>query len=103
MGIRQVLGASINVVTTGIGNVAMLPGSNLFQGALRIVSTPRVATRLAYITQAKRGLVVFRHQAYRSPRVEKTANFAYDAQEIKAVTRFLPAVIDQRAFMAVLT
>jgi len=103
MGLRQILNASINVVTTGLANNVMLAGSNLFQGALRLVSSPRVATRLAYVTQAKKGLVLFRHQLYRQPRVEKTANFAYDAQEVKAVTRFLPAVIDQRAFVPVYT
>lgn len=103
MGLRQVLGAAITVVATGIANNVMLAGSNLFNGMLNIVSSPRCGARVAYITQAKKGLVMFRHQAYRQPRVEKTANFAYDAQEVKAVTRFLPAVIDQRAFMAITT
>jgi hypothetical protein len=70
---------------------------------MNLVSTPRCAARLVYFTEGKRGLVLFRHQNYRTPRVEKTANFPYDATEIKAISRFIPAVIDQRAFWASLT
>jgi hypothetical protein len=101
--VRKVLNASIVNIATGAAGGTNVAGTNIFNGALRIVSTPRIATRLAYITQAKRGLVLFRHQLYRQPRIEKTANFAFDCQEVKAVTRFLPAVIDQRAFMPIYT
>jgi hypothetical protein len=104
MSIRKVLGPATTVVQTGLaGNFNVGAGGNIFQGALNIVSTPRLAARQAYITEAKKGLVLFRHPLYAQPRVEKTANFPIDAQEIKAISRFMPAVVEQRAFYAVLT
>ena len=103
MGIRKVLQPSITVVSTGMSAGTNVAGGNIFQGVLNVVSTPRIASRLAYILEAKRGLVLFRHPLYRTPRVEKTTNFPYDATEVKAVSRFMPAVIDQRSIYAVLT
>ena len=103
MAIRKVLGPSMTVVQTGMGANLNVGGNNIFQNALTIVSTPRVAARQVYITEAKKGLVLFRHPLYQQPRVEKTSNFPIDAQEIKAVSRFMPAVVEQRAFWPVLT
>lgn len=103
MNIRKVLQPAMVVVGTGVGAATNVGGSNIFQGMLNIITTPRINARQVYIAEAKKGLVLFRHQNYRTPRVEKTANFPYDAQEIKAISRFLPAVIDQRSIYAVLT
>lgn len=103
LSIRKVLGAAMVVVGTGLNNATNVGGSNIFNNMLNIVSTPRIHARQVYIAEAKKGLVLFRHQNYRSPRVEKTANFPYDATEIKAISRFWPAVINQRTIYAVLT
>ncbi len=106
MAIRKILQPTTVVVASGLIAGAVqtnVAGQNIFQGALNLVTTPRIHARQVYIAEAKKGLVLFRHQNYRNPRVEKTANFPYDAQEIKAISRFLPAVIDQRSIFAVLT
>ena len=103
LGIRKTLNATIMVASTGLNNQTQLAGSNLLQGALNIIETPRIHARHVYIAEAKKGIVLFRHPLYRSPRIEKTANFPYDAQEVKAVSRFMPAVVDQRSIYAVLT
>ena len=103
MEIKKILSPAITVSNTGVGGNANVAGGNIFQNMLTVVSTPRVHARQVYITESKRGLVLFRHQLYRTPRVEKTANFPYDATEIKAISRFMPAVIDSRSFYAVLT
>jgi len=103
MGIKKILQPAITVNATGMDAGTNVAGNNIFQGLMNVVVTPRIHARQVYLTQAKKGLVLFRHQLYRTPRVEKTTNFPYDATEIKAVSRFLPAVVDERAFWATLT
>ena len=103
LGLRKLLNSSTIIIATGIGDttnalVNMNAGSNLWNGMLNIVASPYCPRGGAYILKAKRGLVLLERKA---PSIDKKANWAFDAQEVKATTRFMPAVIEERSIFAV--
>jgi hypothetical protein len=77
-----------------------LPGNNVFNGILKVVASPFVGRGMAYILQAGRGLVFLEREAIR---VDRQANWAFEAEEIKAITRFMPAVVEERSIFGIIT
>lgn len=104
LALRKVLNSPVVIMGTGIGKTSNAGadqvggGQNVFNGLLNIVATPYVARGSAYIMQAQRGLAFLDREAIRTDR-EK--NWAYEAEEVKAITRFMPAVIEQRSIFAI--
>jgi hypothetical protein len=101
MGARKVLNATLVVMATGhpevdgaAGGKTQLAGTNIWKGALKVVSTPYAPSRTHYVLDSKRGSVVFvqRH----TPIIDKDANWAYDAQEVRTRSRFIAAVVESR-------
>lgn len=102
LAVRKVINVSTVVMATGLGHanaaVTQLAGSNLFQGILNVVASPYVGRGQSYIVQKGRGLVIVEREAIR---VDRKANWEYEAEEVKAISRFMPAVIDERSIFGV--
>lgn len=101
--LKKVLNATITVMATGLGDtdnagVTQLAGTNMFKGMLNIVASPYVGKGQAYITQRGRSLVFVDREPIR---VERETNWAYEAQEAKAITRFRPDMIDEKGIFAI--
>jgi len=99
MSLRKVLNSSIIIGATGIGDagnasITQVAGKNLFNQLLNVVTTPYLSRSSCYITKAGRGLILLMRKA---PAVDKNTNWAFDAQEGRVLTRFWPAVIDERS------
>ena len=71
----------------------------MFNGILNIVVSPFVGRGQAYILQAGRGLIMLEREAIRTDRM---SNWAFEAEEVKAIARFMPAVIEERSIFGVL-
>jgi len=101
--LKKILRASTIVVATGIGGVdhiakTQLAGTNLWQGALKVVTTPYQARGTCYLAEGKRGLVFLERKPVE---ISQNANWAFDAQEVKATTRFMPAVVEERSMFSI--
>jgi len=99
LSLRKVLNSPLIVMSTGIGKSSdaaftQVAGNNVFNGLLKVVASPYVGRGQAYILQAGRGLVVVDREPIR---VDRQANWAFEAEEAKAITRFMPAVIEERS------
>lgn len=98
--LRKILNAATVVMATGIGAVpgsnaaGQNAGTNIFNGMLKLVATPYIGRGQAYITQAGRGLVMLMREPIR---VERQPNWAFEAEEAKIITRFMPAEIEERS------
>lgn len=102
--LRKLLNASTIIQSTGIGDtnnasVTMVAGNQLWNGALRVITTPYMARGQAYLAQGKRGLVFLERKPVE---ISQNANWAFDAQEVKATTRFMPAVVEERSMFSIL-
>jgi hypothetical protein len=102
--LRKLLRSATIVQATGVGDtnnasVTQVAANNIWNGMLNVITTPYVGRGQAYLMQAKRGLVLLDRKA---PAVDQNANWAIDAQEIKALTRFMPAVIEERSIFSIL-
>jgi len=108
LGVRKVVNTTMTVSYLGIAATTAaadmskvnLPGNNVFNGILKVVASPFVGRGLAYILQAGRGLVFLEREAIR---VDRQANWAFEAEEIKAITRFMPAVVEERSIFGIIT
>jgi hypothetical protein len=104
LALRKVLNSPVVIMGTGIGKTSNLGadqvggGRNVFNGLLNIIASPYVARGSAYILQAKRGLAFLDREAIRT---DRQANWAFGAEEVKAITRFMPAIIEQRSLFAI--
>ena len=104
LALRKVLNSPVQLVATGIGGVAnaastMVGGSrNPFNGLLNVVASPYVGRGQCYILQAGRGLIFLERESIRTDRM---TNWAFEAEEVKAITRFMPACIEERSIFAV--
>lgn len=101
--LRKVLRASMVVVATGVGGVdhlakTQLAGSNMMQGFLNVITTPFCGKGTAYLVQGKRGLVFLERKGVE---LSQNPNWAFDAQEVKAITRFMPAVVEERSMLTI--
>lgn len=97
--LRKILRATTTVVATGVGGVdhlakTQLAGSNVWQGMLKVVTTPYMPRGSAYLVEGKRGLVFLERKPVE---LSQNANWAFDAQEVRALTRFMPAVVEERS------
>lgn len=100
IGARKVLATPTVTVMSGVG----APGgggtygggtkANLYNGLLTVVASPFCPNRTAWIFDVNRGSMVFLQR--KSPAIDKNANWAFDAQEVRARSRFRAAVIEQR-------
>jgi len=104
IGAKKVLASSKIIVLTGTvspgSNTHVGGGNNFFNGLLNVVESPYCPARTAYILDTNRGSVVFLQR--KSPSIDKNANWAFDAQEVRAKSRFRAAVIEERGVMPVL-
>lgn len=101
LALRKVLNSPLIVMATGIGQgnaTHVGGGNNVFNGLLNIVASPYVARGTAYILEAGRGLIFLEREAIRTDRM---TNWAFEAEEVKAITRFMPAVIEERSLFAI--
>ena len=101
--LRKILRTTTVVRATGIGDsnnaaVGQVAGNNVWNGMLNVITTPFMARGSAYLTQARRGLVFLERKPVT---VDRNANWAFDAQEVKALTRFMPAVVEERSLMCI--
>ena len=99
--ISKVLNTTTVVVATGVNggdnggmaDATNLAGTNVFNGILTPIYDPTIVTGQAFVLAPKRGLVSVR----RTPlEVETFENQAFDADEMKTRSRYLPAVIEER-------
>lgn len=102
--LRKLLRSATIIQSTGVGDagnasITQVAGSNIWNGALNVITTPFCARGSAYLMQAKRGLVLLDRKPFS---VNRQANWAFDAEEVKATTRFMPAVVEQRSIFSVL-
>lgn len=102
--LRKLLRSATIIQSTGIGDtnnaqVTMVQGSQAWNGALNLITSPFVARGSAYLTQAKRGLVFLDRKA---PSIAQDANWSRDAEEVKMSTRFMPAVVEERSIFSIL-
>jgi len=104
IGARKVLAASTVIVASGMnaggGGLNLAGGQNFYNGLVNIVSTPYCPTRTAWLLDTNRGSVVFLQR--KSPSIDKNANWAFDAQEVRARSRFRAAVIEERGLLPIL-
>ena len=101
--LRKILRASTVVVATGVAGVdgiakTQLAGTNVWQGALRVITTPYQARGGAYLVEGKRGMVFLERKPVE---ISQNANWAFDAQEARALTRFMPAVVEERSMCTI--
>lgn len=104
--LRRLLASAGQVYATGMspstlssGATTLLSnGANPFNGLLNIVANPYTHRGIAYITEAGRGLVLLMREPIR---VERQANWAFEAEEVKAITRFCPAVVEERSVFGI--
>lgn len=104
IGLRKLLRSATIVQSTGIGDagnasVTQVAGNNLWNGALNVITTPFCAKGSAYLLEAKRGLVMLDRKPFQ---ISRKANWAYDAEEVKSTTRFMPAVVEERSIFNIL-
>ena len=102
--LRKLLRSATIIMATGIGDTnnaakTQVAGSNVWNGALNVITTPFCARGSAYVLQAKRGLVLVDRKPVE---ISRNANWAFDAEEVKATTRFMPAVIEERSIFSIL-
>ena len=102
-GLAALLRSVTTVLATGLStpqgaSKTLLPGSNVWQGVLKLISTPYCPEGGQFITEGKRGLIMLERKA---PSIDKQPNWAFDAQEARAITRFMPAVIEERSILAI--
>ncbi len=102
--LRKLLRSATIVQATGIGDtnrasVTQVSANNIWNGALNVITTPYMARGQAYLLKAKRGLVLLDRKPVE---LSRNKNWAFDAEEVKAVTRFMPAVIEERSLFSVL-
>ena len=105
IGAKKVLASSQIIVLSGIGapgggGTMVGGGKNFYNGILNVVESPFCPTRTAYALDSKRGSVVFVQR--KKPALDKNANWAFDAQEVRARSRFRAAVIEERGIMPIL-
>jgi len=99
LALRKVLSSPTVVIGTGLGAIGMVGGGrNVFNGLLNIVASPYVSRGTAFILEAGRGLIMLDREAIR---VDRQTNWAFEAEEVKAITRFMPAVIEERSLLTV--
>lgn len=101
--LRKLLRSATIIQSTGIGDagnasVTQVAGSNVWNGALNLVTTPLVAKGAAYILQKGRGMVMLEREGIK---LDKMENFAFDAQEVRVKARFMPGMIDERSIFVV--
>lgn len=99
--LRKILRASTVVVATGVGGVdhaakTQLAGSNVWVGALKVITTPYCGRGTGYLVQGKRGMVFLERKPIE---ISQNANWAFDAKEVRALTRFMPAVVEERSML----
>jgi len=102
--LRKVLRTTTVVAATGVGHTdnsarTQLAGTNVWNGMLNVITTPYMPRGSAYLVQGKRGLVFVERKPVE---ISRNANWAFDAQEIKALTRFMPAVVEERSMFSIL-
>ena len=93
-----VVNASGVVDPTGSLGAAQLAGNNMWKGMLNVIASPFAPVKNSWLCKGKRSFVfVQRH----TPKIDKNANWAYDAQEIRALSRFMPAVVEQAGWLPI--
>jgi len=102
--LRKLLRSATIIQSTGIGDagnasVTQVAGNNIWNGALNVITTPYMARGQAYLLSSKRGLVMLDRKPVE---ITRNKNWAFDAEEVKATTRFMPAVIEQRSIFSIL-
>ncbi len=102
--LRKILRATTVVGATGIGDagnasITQLAGNNIWNGMLNVITTPYMPRGSAYLVEGKRGLVFLERKPVT---VDQNANWAFDAQEVRARTRFMPAVVEERSMFSIL-
>ncbi|KKK88203.1 hypothetical protein LCGC14_2745550, partial [marine sediment metagenome] len=102
--LRKLLRTTTVIQATGMGDtdnglVTHVAGNNIWNGALNVITTPYMARGQAYLVQGRRGLVFLERKPVS---VQQNANWAFDAQETRALTRFMPAVVEERSMFSIL-
>ena len=102
--LRKLLRSATIVQATGVGDtdnasITQVSSNNIWNGQLNVITTPYMARGQAYLTQGKRGLVFLERQPVT---VDQNANWAFDAKEVRARTRFMPAVVEERSMFSIL-
>lgn len=103
IGLAKLIRSSTIVLATGLSTPqgaakTQLGGSNPWAGMLKLLTTPYCPDGGQFITQGTRGTIMMERKA---PAIDRQANWAFDAQEVKATTRFIPAVIEERSILAI--
>ena len=95
---RKVLASARVIVASGLNapgaGLMVGGGENLYNGLLTVIASPFCPTRTGFIFDVNRGSMVFLQR--KSPAIDKNANWAFDAQEVRAKSRFRAAVIEER-------
>ncbi len=102
--LRKLLRTTTIIQATGVGDtnnaqITQVAGNNIWNGALNVITTPYMARGQAYLVQGKRGLVFLERKPVQ---VDQNANWAFDAREVRAKTRFMPAVVEERSMFSIL-
>lgn len=104
--LAKVLNATLTVVATGVADVigvaggkTQLAGTNVFKNLVNMIETPYAPTRTSWLFDSNRGSLVM--VTRKAPVLDKTQNFAFDAQEVRGLTRFRAAVTEARGIIAI--
>lgn len=101
--LRKVLRATTTVLATGIADTnrvakTQLAGTNIWNGMLNVITTPFMPKGSAYLVEGKRGFVFLERKPVE---ISQNKNWAFDAAEVKATTRFMPAVVEERSVFVI--
>lgn len=103
LGARKVLSSANIIMLSGIGvngnDTHVGAGPNLYNGLLTVVASPFCPQWSAWMFDRGRGSMVFLQR--KSPAIDKNANWAFDAQEVRAKSRFRAAVIEEKGIFPI--
>jgi len=103
--VRRILQAPLVSYSTGVGDTnlgssTLLAGTNVLNGMLQVIETPYLGKATAYLCDPSRGSLVFLQR--QKPIIDQDSNFAFDAKEVRARSRFIGAVVEERGLYSYL-